>query len=713
MGRALLIALLVVFFAITAVGAVLYMAYGISDSPPEEVTVVGLQDSTSVAVYRRGTADIRASSREDAYSALGYLHGQEHAWSMALWRRTALGTLSEWFGSALLPLDQLARRLLLGRLAQQAYGTLPDPEKRILEAYARGVSAAFALERTHLANEFVSLEVTPSAWEPWHSLAVERLFAWLSAERPNADSLRQSPAQVRAFFDSDRLLREWLHLHGFENGVMWSMQDSSGTRLIQRHVYGSSALPIYQPARLEWPGDSTIAGATLIGTPFMPVGRSGSHAWGILFSSSMDLARSTQDTSQIPVSYDRIRTGQGKEHLLRIRAGTEDLFFPASPRVFAGLIERADTSSPRADTTAPSPVGMASRTAPADTVARSAAAGTVAAGMRPSMRRPAAPAGPGVAGWALQWSGFRVASDVSAWLGLLDGGAPNFQLFEGDGMSLTRGGSVSISGNPAMIVPVRDGRFIGNTEWSAYAAQRIDSLSEPDVAIATAELISDRQSAWAAQLAPALTEAAIAVPEQPHLVTEALTYLRNWDFSYDRASIAASIFDRWMDVYQDSIGYLPTAEIPDTMLAQNLVRYETLVRAVEQLAERYGDDPSTWRWEIVEPHIYYFPARSSDTLVSGDEAALSSTRYAPITLPGSGHPTTVAFGPSPLAGELDSPAIWEAWISTSEWEAFRYRHRRFRSNRFFGRYLVSDRTPEPGVLPNPDQPVFSVQLVPR
>lgn len=680
MVRTLFIAVLAVLLLLLGVGAMLYMAYGISDPSRASVQVAGLSDSSSVELYEGGSAHVRAASRDDAYASLGYLHAREHAWTMALWRQTSIGGLSEWFGGELLPLDRLARRLGLGRIAQEAYARLQEGDQQFLNAYARGVNAALSMRRGRLANEFVLLETTPEPWEPWHSLAIERLFAWASTSLPDPDTLAGTSTELHDFFRSNQLLQGWLHLHGFDNGAVWTQQDSSGTRLVQRHVYGASALPIFHVAHLEWPGGGEHSVATLIGTPFAPAGRANSRAWGMLLSSSLVVQPAQRDTSAIPIVYDRIETAGEEEHLLRMRIGAGDLFFPAPGQSLAPVPDTTDTT--------------AALSAP-PTAGNGGAADTSAAL---------------VAGWTVQWPGLRPVSDADAWFALPDPDGAAFDLFRGDGMMMGSDGSITVTGEPQVHVPIGGGRLIGNSVWSRHLAERLDSLSAPDVPNQTVDVLSDIESAWAASLAPPMTDAAIAVPEHAHLVTEALTYLRNWDFAYDRASIAASIFDRWVTVYRDSLGRLPEPTVPDSALGENLVRYEALVRTVDLLSQEYGDDLTTWRWEIVQPHRYFFPAWSADTLIT--EVSGSSTRYAPIEVPGSGHPTTPHFGPSRLTDTLDAPARWEAWVSTTDWDAFRFRARQFPANRFFGRYLVSDRPPEPRTARDAARLVHSVTLTP-
>ena len=661
MSRTLVIVLTTALVALLACGVMLYLAYGLSEGLPERGEVSGLSDSTRMVFFEDASVAIEASTREDAFSALGYLHVQHHAWSMVLWRRTALGRLGEWFGDNLLDVDRLSRKLQLGRLARLEYEELPSESRRILEAYTRGVNAALAERRVLMSDELVVLEETPERWEPWHSLAVERLFAWLATSPPNPDSLERAPLSLRDFLKADTFLRQWLHLYGFQNGVSWVLADSAGSTFYQRHVYGASALPIYQEVAMTWAGSPPLKGATLIGTPFMPAGLSETQAWSILLSSHLRLEPSERDTSHVPLLYDRILSSDGKEHLLQIEPGSSGLYFEPAKSLIA---MRSDT-------------------------ARAAF------------------------GWVLRWSGLTSASDIAGWESLRSGSPPSFELFEGDGLLFSRGGNAAVLGDPLVTTSPGGGVFISNASWARYASERLDSLArgrgenlDPD------RIRNDQRSTWAERLAPPMIDAAIGVPDQSNPVAEALAYLRNWDHSYDRASIAASVFDTWMTAYRDSLHRLPAPVLPDSMLEEHLLRYELLVRAVRTLTERHGEDISMWRWEQVQRKVYHFPVWSADSILVVDAGALPRTRYASIDVPGSGHPTTLAWGPSIVESDLLSPAEWSAWVSTNTWDSFRYHARRFPANAFFGRYLVAGRASETATVAAAG-PAHTLVLVPR
>lgn len=681
MSRIFLITSLVLLLVLIGGGVLMYLAYGLSDRAPSLLHVEGMGDSTSIERFEDGSVRIRAQSEEDAYAALGYVHAQEHGWTMALYRRSALGRLAEWFGDDMLELDQLSLRLGLARGARDAYISLEERNQNTLEAYARGVNAALATRSVQMRHEFVALNVDPDRWEPWHALAVERLLAWMSAARPDDDALASAGGDLASFFDADDLMRRWLHLHGFENSLSWSVRDSSGTLLVQRHVYGATTLPLFQSVRVEWPGAEPLIGASLIGSPFLPAGKRGERSWAILLSSSLSLERVVRDTTQVAPVYERLISADGEEHLIRVDRSESEIFF-ASPRPFFEVNVPA--------------------TLPSDTAA---AAGE---GVQPSSE------GAAQQGWALRWSGFVQGSDTDAWGALVDGDEPVFELFDGDGLGVGSDGATHILGRPLIAREHDAGAFISNSSWSTYAADRFDTLiAAGDNLVRAPEIIDDRRSTWAVRLAPSFVESAIAVPNQPAIVTEALAFLRNWDFEYDNASIAASIFDTWMTVYRDSLGVEPQPSSPDSAHVETLLHYELLVEAIETLSDEHGDNLSQWRWEDVRPKHYFFPLFSADSLLSSDISPLPRTRYSTIRIPGAGHPTTLFWGPSAIDDNVSSPATWEAWASTGEFDEFRVRSRSFRANRFFGRYVVSDRPPMSSSIASPDQLTDSVLLLPQ
>src|SRR5690606_23936881 len=184
--------------------------------------------------------------------------------------------------STALALDRHARTLGFGQLARATYEDLPAEEQALLDAYALGVNRAFEANRLDEGDEFVLQDVRPEAWAPWDALAVERLIAYLMAPPPAvpADSsaraaFARSP-QLRRFLAADSLFRAMLHLDGAEHSLAFAVRDEAGAALVQRHVYGSSALPLVREAVLQR-GGQTATVATVPGTLMLPGGFADRH----------------------------------------------------------------------------------------------------------------------------------------------------------------------------------------------------------------------------------------------------------------------------------------------------------------------------------------------------------------------------------------------------------------------------------------------------
>ncbi len=648
----------IAFCLIIGGGIALYLSYR-APAPPAQAYVPGLGETTRIVVYENGSAAIHAQSARDAYAGLGYLHAQEHAWTMNLWQRTARGNLSAWLGEELLVLDGLTKRLRFASMSKAAYAALSPEDRGLLDAYVQGVNAVLGQRRAEQLHEFLLLRTVPDLWEPWFPLAIERLLAWLAAELPHPDSVQNTPATLRTLHEENRLLKEWLHLHGFDRSMAWTITDSLGTHLAQRQVYGASAYPLFQEVKMTYPEETAI-GATWIGTPFMPAGRTSGRSWAVLPASTVSLHASTDGAPAPAYEYEKWTTAEGQEVAMRFRRDRDGLFLAPD-----SLLPAANSSRDMRE-------------------------------IRDSTRT----------GLFLTWSGWEPVSDAAAWFGLLSGSNAPFALQDGDGLVLSGNDPVRITGTPLFVTRDAEVTAISNNSWSAMAAKRLAELatSEPGPRENPAGT-GDLRSTWAANITPRLIDIVSADGEDKHpaLVADALTYLRNWEYTFDKASIPATIMDTWASLYFDSTGTWPgpgpdSAAFGRSGPETHEIAYRIMERTVTRLAAQFGTGLEEWRWEKAQPHRYYFPVWSAGNISVEKKSSAAATRYAPILLPGSGHVTTLQYGASLFDREPPAPAQWEAWISTSAWNAFRYRARRFPVHRPFGKYLVSEGAPEPAVL---------------
>src|SRR5580698_2625246 len=96
-----------------------------------------INGAATITRDERGVPHITAASWQDALFLQGYATAQDRMWQMDALRRLAGGELAEIVGKTALESDQEARRLGLGRIADDAERTMPAADRAILAAYAR------------------------------------------------------------------------------------------------------------------------------------------------------------------------------------------------------------------------------------------------------------------------------------------------------------------------------------------------------------------------------------------------------------------------------------------------------------------------------------------------------------------------------------------------------------------------------------------------
>jgi penicillin G amidase len=136
-----------------------------------------LRDKTSIVFDQSDVAHIEAKYPNDAYFALGYLHGRERPWQMEFNRRVASGTLSEILGEKTLGIDRFIRTLGIRNAARRQYESMPANTKLALEAYCNGINAGFADLGWALPPEFFLTGSKPAIWTPIDSVSWSIIFA--------------------------------------------------------------------------------------------------------------------------------------------------------------------------------------------------------------------------------------------------------------------------------------------------------------------------------------------------------------------------------------------------------------------------------------------------------------------------------------------------------------------------------------------------------
>lgn len=289
----------------------------------EDFTLRDISAPVEIVRNNDNVPHIFGQTDRDVYFALGFVHAQDRLWQMTMLRRTAQGRLSELFGTATLPVDELMRRLDLYTLALQSVEAQDTETLTALEAYAAGVNAWIGEvnkgARGRGAPEFFLFTPEISAWAPADSIAILKLMSLqltgsvqnevlrarvsllLSPERL-ADILPDDPGGgVAALPDFASLVPGVAPTPGpveFALGpfspvaepgragasnawaAMPARSAAGGSLLANDPHLGLTAPTIWYLARLELSSGGVIGG-TIPGVPAVIVGRSDRLGWGL------------------------------------------------------------------------------------------------------------------------------------------------------------------------------------------------------------------------------------------------------------------------------------------------------------------------------------------------------------------------------------------------------------------------------------------------
>ncbi|SMO52052.1 penicillin acylase family protein [Paracoccus laeviglucosivorans] len=285
--------------------------------------VAGISAPVEIIRSTEDVPHIFGKSDRDVFFALGMAHAQDRLFQMNVLRRAAQGRLSEIYGPAALPADDLARRLGLYRNARASLDAQDGPTRDALAAYADGVNAWIQQinlgARGRGAPEFFLFPDEIAYWEPADSLAILKLLAASSTVQLRREVLRarlslaapergqelvatpgEPPLPAYAsLFPGDRFAgaerrtaqQDWtLGLAGYlapslgasANG--WAAAAgrtaAGGALLANDPQFALTAPGLWYLARIELSSGGVIGG-TIPGIPAILSGRNPHLAWGI------------------------------------------------------------------------------------------------------------------------------------------------------------------------------------------------------------------------------------------------------------------------------------------------------------------------------------------------------------------------------------------------------------------------------------------------
>ncbi len=615
-----------------SIGILIYLSYGVETSPPSRQSISSLKESVTISWAEEGPIHIRAEDRRDFFAALGYAHGMNRSWVSVLMRQASLGKMSEWFGQDAWNEDRLVRRLGIALGAKQSYDALSPEIRARLEGYADGMNAALMTKRVQRKAAFVLLEIDLDPWEPWHSIAVERLWAWLGAPVQQLDASTPGVAEVRS---ADRSLRSRLHIFGLRENMNVLIGGGQQMRHLLRFLMGNSGLPVLQEFVFESSGGARVDGAqangarmgglSIPGTIMFPAGRTATLSWTFLMASNVSVVeKSLSDMVSLETSYERLSDVDGFEEVFVIERANGAL----------AIDEGSATDSLRT---------------------------------------------------LLSWSGIERTTDSESWIRLTEGMFRSFELFRDDGIVNKSGAGAAITGSPLVSYKHPNGvLFISNSDFALDLEERLrEIISGQAETQSDWDLLHDTFSTSAKTWTESFLSALDSLPARSVQENEAVEYLRNWDLSYRGSSIAASIAEYAIQGMRTSSD--------DSLLVDGAGI--ALGEAVDILTSKYSSDMREWRWESVQDLRVFFPGWMSESTFIDRRVRKFQSEFLPVSLSGRGHPSSLSWGPKIDDSALKAASAWEGLFGSQPGSTFEFERPFVEYASFLGRFYPESRTP--------------------
>lgn len=277
------------------------------------IEVSGLERPVRIGRDGFGVPSIEAETEEDAFYGLGFCQGQDRTFQIEMIQRVARGTLAELVGALALPVDRLSRRIGFHRSARAQWEALPDEERSLLDAFARGVNDGVRLGRAEVPHEYAVLAAAPVPFAGVDVLAgfkvasmllgtnwdvelarlrilhEDGLDALVAVDPVDPDWLPVSDPPGRAAgVVAHRLAAEAAALAsqiglggGSNNWAVAGSRTAGGRALLANDPHLPPMLPApWYLVRLETP-EFVAVGASFAGAPLLAAGHNGSAAWGV------------------------------------------------------------------------------------------------------------------------------------------------------------------------------------------------------------------------------------------------------------------------------------------------------------------------------------------------------------------------------------------------------------------------------------------------
>jgi penicillin amidase len=271
-----------------------------------------ISDDITIHRDRFGVPHIYAGNDRDASFGIGFCHGQDRSFQLEVLQRLARGTLADLFGSDVIAIDRLSRRIGFARAGTARVGFLTEQQSAFVYGYADGVNAGRRHGAVRHQHEFALLRRRPTPFTAADAMAILSLESFFLASNWDAELARllviteDGPEALTAIEPTyppwhsvssppggsagvvERLgadiaaLGEWLGIEGASNA--WAVsadRSATGRPLLANDPHLAPLLPAHwylcHIVTPHW----AVAGASFVGGPTLASGHNGHAAWGV------------------------------------------------------------------------------------------------------------------------------------------------------------------------------------------------------------------------------------------------------------------------------------------------------------------------------------------------------------------------------------------------------------------------------------------------
>ena len=602
---------------------------------------------------RSGVPHVYAASTPDLYFGLGIAMAQDRLWQMDRLRRRALGRQAEVLGADYVASDIAHLTVGIDQIADREAGTLDERTHQVVSALVAGINRQIEVFGRDLPPEFRRLDYTPEPFAARDVVAIARGIWWSLNGRIDrivaAEAARMLPEVFRGLYltpeaSENRVLQHAAGTDDATGSNNWALHGSR-TPTGKPVLCGDPHQPFWVPSTwyeyaLHGPEDDA-AGAGHPGFPGMWWGSNGTTAWAI--TNNMASTRDLYVEQVDPRNSRRYRDGDTWRDFAERKVSIKIRGAAAHALTIRSTVRGPVVNAlvPSLDAAGDPPlslrwVGMEHM----DDIRASIAIGR-----------------------ARDWAGFRAA--LRDWSVAIF----NFVYADADGhIGYQMAGRIPIRGG---VVPGFRDANAAEDQWQGYIPfDDLPHMYDPPsgyVASANQRIVPDdwKQPIYGAysqghrgvRLAQALgNRAAMDTPANiglqndvkncraerlclhilRHLAGDVATFgrlLGDWDYRYSRTSIAPTVFEAFMALWQrEVIGqHLPERLFDlthqQTGLAASLLEDPTINyfadgttahvvavarRTLATLQSRLGSDEASWQWGRLHQAHWHHPVGDTE-----------------------------------------------------------------------------------------------------